>query len=838
MAAAPGGGAFVLDRANSRYWLLDRFFNVVAAAPSSPPAAAQEREEFFAPEDGSEQAHGEVCRSEGVQLTAEAAMPLDVTDPIAIETLPGGDVLILDGNPDEPAPPVLRFSRIHRFREGRRVGQFVTTEAVLARIEEDGEPFKLLAHDFAFAAAKDERKRGLLGRLYVADRGGNQTYVFELREGEGGQLTLGALPDYLPMRLFGGKAVVAAGGKAFYDFGDRWIPLVKQPRPRFTPEAVIFTPLNDAGLGTEELLARGLRNAFDGREPDCTWHRLFIDACIPPGTEVQVWSRAANEQRELALAAWMPEPRLYLRAKGSELPAAPAPPAADGAGTWELLFQNARGRYLQLQLRLVGNGRSSPRLHALRAYYPRFSYLTNYLPAVYREDSGSASFLDRFLSNVEGFFTTIEDKVAAAQALLDPRTAPAEALDWLAAWFGVALDPAWGTAKRRLFIRHAAEFFELRGTVRGIETALRLVLEDCVDESVFEEEDPERRRPSGIRLVERFRTRRTPAVVLGDPTDFQGTPAGLRTTRWLAAQQPAAPAASAQPGAFEGETAGCRCAGKKKAKGETAAAAALDAEGERAVAEERAGWQRFLATRYVNFEAMNSAYAQSQVPPVTSFADVRLPADAPPSGAPRTDWQQWLAASSAAGASVVRSLWQDFLKRRYGQALAMNRAHGTRWSSFAAVSLPDGAPKRNAPLNDWQQFTGVVLQMHRTAHRFTVLLPMPRAFYEDARAHKERRALAERVTNLEKPPHTAFDVKFYWDAFRLGEARLGSGTFIDAGSRAPQLIQPAVLGRTYVAESYLAPSHPQSVADRRVLGRDELGAGSQPSERSNRHGTV
>ncbi len=79
------------------------------------------------------------------------------------------------------------------------------------------------------------------------------------------------------------------------------------------------------------------------------------------------------------------------------------------------------------------------------------------------------------------------------------------------------------------------------------------------------------------------------------------------------------------------------------------------------------------------------------------------------------------------------------------------------------------------------------------------------------------------MTNLEKPPHTVFDVKFYWATFRVGEARLGADTFIESGSRAPQLIQPAVLGGAYLAESYLAPSHPQSVADRQILGREELG---------------
>src|SRR5205807_3081332 len=125
-------------------------------------------------------------------------------------------------------------------------------------------------------------------------------------------------------------------------------------------------------------------------------------------------------------------------------------------------------------LELDGNGRSSPRIRALRSYYPRFSYLHHYLPAVYREDELSASFLDRYLANVEGIGTVIEDRIAAAQALFDARTTPPEALEWLASWFDLVLDPAWDEAKRRLLIGHAMDLFEWRGTVRGLHAALGL----------------------------------------------------------------------------------------------------------------------------------------------------------------------------------------------------------------------------------------------------------------------------------------------------------------------------------------------------------------------------
>jgi hypothetical protein len=208
-----------------------------------------------------------------------------------------------------------------------------------------------------------------LGTVFVAALDGNQCYAFDVF-GSDTYLAIQARAEFYPMRLFGGKAIVTAGGQVYYDFGENWLPLIEQKRPRYEPEATLIT------------------FAFDGKQPDCVWHRLMLDACIPPDSSVFIWSRTANEVSGLDRAQWWLEPALHQRDNGSELPFVPESTAGD-AGTWEFLFQRAKGRYLQLKILLSGNGRSTPRLHALRAYYPRFSYLEHYLPAVYRDDDFS-----------------------------------------------------------------------------------------------------------------------------------------------------------------------------------------------------------------------------------------------------------------------------------------------------------------------------------------------------------------------------------------------------------------------------------------------------------------
>jgi hypothetical protein len=112
--------------------------------------------------------------------------------------------------------------------------------------------------------------------------------------------------------------------------------------------------------------------------------------------------------------------------------------------------------------------------------------------------------------------------------------------------------------------------------------------------------------------------------------------------------------------------------------------------------------------------------------------------------------------------------------------------------------------------------------MHGTAHRFTVLLPVPMSLAFNPEEHQLRLDLARRIIELEKPAHTVFDVRFYWAMFRVGEARLAIDTLIDQGSRAPQLLPRMILGQGVVGESYLGPPVPESASDRQILGRNPL----------------
>lgn len=807
IAARRCGGVFVLDRDNKRYWTLGRDFNAV----SGKAFEADETADAFQPLDKSEK------RQHSQKLSAEnfySELPRD-DDPISIEALPDDTVLILN-----LAKAREDFSIINRYWREKKLDE-LKTDSILAQVDEDNRAslpsakrFRLRGYDLAFVEA--DEKEGKPDRLFIVSEEGNQAFSFRLVGTA--DLNLSDLPpnvvkrnfelqpinDYFPMRLFGGKGFAAADGKVYFDFGMRWLALIKQNRPSFVSEGTLETSI------------------FDGKEPNCVWHRLMLDGCISSETKIEIYSRTAAEKDEMPLD-WQKEPNLYLRGNGSELPFVRGNTAKEkGKGTWELLLQRAKNRYLQLRLVFSGNEQRTPRISALRVYYPRFSYLDNYLPSIYREDAPSAFFLDRFLANFEGFYTTIEDRIAAAQMLFDVRSAPPDALDWLANWFGIILDPNWTDDKRRLFISRAVDFFQYRGTLRGLRIALRLVLDNCADESIFEPQTSEQKRRDPIRIVERFQTRRTPEIIPADFIEHQNLPRVLRqTVKWNPNQgadvlnqryaekfenQPRLKFPLIKPGDAE-----------EVKIWERFAVEALGFVPEHAAAVEQKQWQDFLRDQYRDEIADLN---QTQNTNYFEFEEIFLPRGTETNAELQTDWQNFVVQTSSL--SRNRKLWQDFLARRYRRVGQLNQFYGTNWSSFEYVALFDQLPLADKTLADWFQFESAVLAMHRTAHRFTVLIPAMLNGLETTEEQNRKLELVRRVVELEKPAHTIGDFRFYWNLFRLDEVRLGFDTLLGLGSRDPQLNPALVLGQNYIGESRFGVPQPEKYAERYVLESEAI----------------
>lgn len=407
---------------------------------------------------------------------ADFALPLSAKQQVAL-TATDDAAWVLDNHMKRGACGLWRVST-------QSTPTRLETHALIDLLEDDAQTgFKLVGHDLL--ALPD-------GKLLLVSQDGNQAFAFQPAQRKG-QWVLDALPEYRPLRRYTPLGLVLAKNRPSYPSQGHWIPLVEQARPRHETCFVVLTPSEHSSS----------LPAFDGGQPDCVWHRLFLDACLPPGSSFEIESRAAEHPSELALLPWQREPDPYRRGAGSELPWL-RKSEKPGTGTWETQLQKARGRYLQLRLTLLGNGRATPRVSALRVYYPRFSWLEHYLPAAWRRDPISAAFVERWLANPEGLFTALEDRLAAVHCLFDARSVPTETLDWLGRWFGLALTDGWSDRRKRLLLRHADQLFRERGTPDGLLRALRLAVDpdDSLDDKLFSGVPDGG--PWGIRLVEHF----------------------------------------------------------------------------------------------------------------------------------------------------------------------------------------------------------------------------------------------------------------------------------------------------------------------------------------------
>jgi phage tail-like protein len=92
------------------------------------------------------------------------------------------------------------------------------------------------------------------------------------------------------------------------------------------------------------------------------------------------------------------------------------------------------------------------------------------LPALYADDS----FAQRMCMALDEVLAPAITSLDCLPAYIDPATAPADLLEWLAGWVGVTLAQRMPDRQRRRLVAAAARLYAWRGTMYGIRAIVEL----------------------------------------------------------------------------------------------------------------------------------------------------------------------------------------------------------------------------------------------------------------------------------------------------------------------------------------------------------------------------
>jgi phage tail-like protein len=244
-----------------------------------------------------------------------------------------------------------------------------------------------------------------------------------------------------------------SGRRCFDCYGRAASPPAKAPSPQlYEPKGQLLTLALDSGI------------------PRGSWHRVRVDADVPPGTDLSI-AVSTHEESAPAPQGASVDPEWIDFAAGvphsDDWNSAPH-------GAFDYTVAQPPGRYLFLRVRLRGDGVHTPVVRRIRLDFPRQTSLDR-LPAVYRDNPQAESFTERFLALFDAAIEDIDRAIERYPALLDVDAVPNEVLPWLGSFLDVAMDPAWTEVQRRAVLKAVPELYLRRGTPEGLRRTLKLL---------------------------------------------------------------------------------------------------------------------------------------------------------------------------------------------------------------------------------------------------------------------------------------------------------------------------------------------------------------------------
>jgi phage tail-like protein len=445
VAVGPHDTLYVADTGNGRVQILDRYSGqvrgVIGDLRAPRDVAFDARGDFYvadaatqvagARQPGSVQKYdrrGRIITSFWATMRSSAPLP---TNPIAVVIVPAGTggeaLLVLDGDSSIASAFAL---------DG---GIDALTTAQWSGIAQNVvQPGTATQHD---------------GTLYVSDAATGRVLVFDA---DG---------------TFRGFARDVPSGVAGLGV-DRDGRLVTQPQAGGPLSRFASTGFAETGMV--------VAGPFEHEPGPYHWFTVHCDVSCPPDTHVQLFTRT-----ESAVGAAPPSPLTTTGALAAGVDAADvATPTAIGqwraapVGAADVVILNEPARYVWVAIALAGDGHATPRISQLKLDDDACSWL-EHLPALYRRDDETRTFLQRALALFADEMGEAEAHLEELIRAIDPWSAPDDAgrqswLAWLAGWLAFPIAAAWSDSRRRRAVASAFALEATRGTAESLAQLIEL----------------------------------------------------------------------------------------------------------------------------------------------------------------------------------------------------------------------------------------------------------------------------------------------------------------------------------------------------------------------------
>ena len=237
-----------------------------------------------------------------------------------------------------------------------------------------------------------------------------------------------------------------------------------------------FTYDDDAVLElVQSAMSHGVfLRGIDGAKPDAEWGRLSFQVECSEDRAYSVYVLAVNQKlREVGgisvdLDVLLTEKDIPVESKRNVLMKLGA---SRHTGQSDILLYDLKGQYLYIAILAAGEG--NLRISRMTVDSTGDNFMSTY-PEVYRERN---SFFHRYISIFSSIYNDFDQEIRELPKLLDPDVCPKELLPLYGSWVGIDLEGgSLDEDMMRAFVREAYALNRLKGTKRGIERVLEIIL--------------------------------------------------------------------------------------------------------------------------------------------------------------------------------------------------------------------------------------------------------------------------------------------------------------------------------------------------------------------------